>query len=103
MSYAFPVFQEKTVKQGETLVEELKASQEKSFRQASELHATELEVLQSEVEKLKQDLSSSKDKTHELEKLVSELHAYKEQAQVSTNCQRYRQVSLISTFTIFFC
>ncbi|XP_044052290.1 CAP-Gly domain-containing linker protein 1 isoform X7 [Siniperca chuatsi] len=74
---------EKTVKQGETLVEELKASQEKSFSQASELHAKELEVLQSQVDKLKQELSSSTDKTQELEKLVSELQPYKEQAQAS--------------------
>ncbi|XP_022613366.1 CAP-Gly domain-containing linker protein 1 isoform X3 [Seriola dumerili] len=72
---------EKAVKQGESLVEELKASQEKSLCQASELHVKELEVLQSQVDKLNQELSSSKDKTQELEKSVSELQPYKEQAQ----------------------
>lgn len=71
------------------MVEELKASQEKSLSQASELHVKELEVLQSQVDKLKQDLSSSKDKSQELEKLVSELQPYKEQAQVSTNPPLY--------------
>ncbi|KAM6945118.1 CAP-Gly domain-containing linker protein 1 isoform 3-T4 [Lycodopsis pacificus] len=74
---------EKTVKQGETLVEELKASQEKSVSQVSELHVRELEVLQSRVDKLKQELSSDKDKHLELEKLVSELQPYKEQAQAT--------------------
>uniref|UniRef100_A0A3Q1CNA0 CAP-Gly domain-containing protein n=1 Tax=Amphiprion ocellaris TaxID=80972 RepID=A0A3Q1CNA0_AMPOC len=74
---------EKTVKQSENLVEELKASQEKSLSQASELHVKELEVLQSQADKLKQDLSSSKDKNQELEKLVSELQPYKEQVQAS--------------------
>ncbi|XP_035514473.1 CAP-Gly domain-containing linker protein 1 isoform X5 [Morone saxatilis] len=74
---------ENTVKQGETLVEELKASQEKSLSQASELHVKELEVLQNQVDKLKQDLSSSKDKTQELDKLVSELQPYKEQVQAT--------------------
>ncbi|XP_029294704.1 CAP-Gly domain-containing linker protein 1 isoform X5 [Cottoperca gobio] len=73
----------KTGKQGKTLVEELKASQEKSFSQASELHVKELEVLQSQVDTLKQELSSSKDKTQELEKMVSELQPYKEQAQAT--------------------
>ncbi|XP_031164833.1 CAP-Gly domain-containing linker protein 1 isoform X8 [Sander lucioperca] len=74
---------EKTVKQGETLVEELKASQEKSLSQASELHVKELEVLQCQVDKWKQELSSSTDKTQELEKLVSELQPYKEQVQAT--------------------
>ncbi|XP_068560112.1 CAP-Gly domain-containing linker protein 1 isoform X4 [Cebidichthys violaceus] len=74
---------EKTVKQGETLVEELKASQEKSISQVSELHVKELEVLQSQVDKLKQELSSNKDKNLELEKLVSELQPYKEQTQAT--------------------
>lgn len=74
---------EKTVKQGETLVEELKASQEKSFIQASELHVKELALLRSQVDKFKQELSSSKDKTQELEKLVSELQSYKDQAQAT--------------------
>ncbi|XP_041792248.1 CAP-Gly domain-containing linker protein 1 isoform X2 [Chelmon rostratus] len=74
---------EKTVKQGETTVEQLKASQEKSLSQTSELHVKEREVLQSQVDKLKQDLSSSKDKTQELEKLVTELQPYKEQAQAT--------------------
>uniref|UniRef100_A0A8C2X9S7 CAP-Gly domain containing linker protein 1 n=1 Tax=Cyclopterus lumpus TaxID=8103 RepID=A0A8C2X9S7_CYCLU len=74
---------EKTVKQGETLVEELQASQEKSISQVSELHVKELEVLQSQVDKLKQELSSNKDTNLELEKLVSELQPYKEQAQAT--------------------
>lgn len=51
----------------------------------SELHAKEFETLQSQVDKFKQELSSSKDKTQELEKMVSELQPYKEQAQVSAN------------------
>lgn len=74
-------------------MEDLKASQEKSLSQASELHAKELEVLQSQVDKLKQELSSSKDKTLELEKSVCELQPYKEQAQVRTNPRRYRHIS----------
>lgn len=90
LSFVFCVFQEKTVKQGETLVEQMKATQEKSLHQTSELHAKELEVLQSQVNKLKEELSSSRDKSQELEKLVSELQAYKEQAQVSTDCHMYR-------------
>lgn len=67
------------------MVEELKASQEKSLSQVSELHAKEFETLQGQVDKFKQELSSSKDKTQELEKMVSELQPYKEQAQVSAN------------------
>lgn len=70
------------MKQGETLAEELRASQQNSVSQASELHAKEVEMLQSQVEKLEQELSSSKVKSEELEKSVSELQAYKEQAQV---------------------
>lgn len=62
----------------------MKASQEKSASQASELHAKEVEVLQNQVDKLKQELSSSKDKSEELAKSVSELQAYKDQAQVRT-------------------
>ncbi|KAI4820029.1 hypothetical protein KUCAC02_028023 [Chaenocephalus aceratus] len=74
---------EKTVKQSETLVEELKETQEKSSCQASELHAKDLGVLQSQVDTLKQELSLSKDKTKELENLVSELQTYKEQAKAT--------------------
>uniref|UniRef100_UPI0037E7F1D5 CAP-Gly domain-containing linker protein 1 isoform X4 n=1 Tax=Semicossyphus pulcher TaxID=241346 RepID=UPI0037E7F1D5 len=74
---------EKTVKQGETRAEELKASQEKSISDSSELHVKELGALNTQVDKLKQELSSSKDKTQELEKLVSELQPYKEQAQAT--------------------
>lgn len=70
------------MKRGETLAEELKASQENSASQASELHAKEVEMLQNQVDKLAQELSSSKDKSEKLEKSVSELQAYKEQAQV---------------------
>lgn len=76
------VFQEKAVKEGETLAEELKASQQSSVSQASELHAKEVELLQNQVDKLEQELSSSKVKSEALEKSVSELQAYKEQAQV---------------------
>lgn len=93
------VFQEKTVKQGETLTEELKASQEKSASQASELHAKEVELLQNQVDKLKQELSSSKEKNEELEKSVSELQTYKEKAQVK---QKKSKHSHLSTFTILF-
>lgn len=79
------VLQEQTVRRGETLAEEMKASQEKSASQASELHAKEVEVLQNQVDKLKQELSSSKDKSEELAKSVSELQSYKEQAQVRSS------------------
>lgn len=90
--------QEQTVKRGETLAEELKASQEKSASQASELHAKEVEVLQNQVDKLKQELSSSKDKSEELAKSVSELQAYKEQAQVRT----FKVHSHSGIFTLLF-
>ena len=89
IAFSFPDFKEKTAKQGETLVEELKASQEKSLSEASELHVKELDLLQSQVETLKQELSSSKDKTQELKKQVSELQPYKEQAQVNTRSQTH--------------
>jgi len=49
----------------------------------------QLKELQTQVEKLRQELSSSKDKTQELEKMVSELQPYKEQAQVSKNSEAY--------------
>lgn len=78
----------------------MKATQEKSLHQTSELHAKELEVLQSQVNKLKEELSSSRDKSQELEKLVSELQAYKEQAQVSTDCHMYR---CVSPYNMFYC
>lgn len=55
-------------------------------------------MLQSQVDKLKQDLSSSKDKTQELEKLVSELKPFKEQVQVSTNPLKYGHISWINMF-----
>lgn len=42
-------------------------------------------MLQSQVDKLNQELSSSTSKSQELEKKVSELQQYKEQAQVSTS------------------
>lgn len=86
------------VKRGETLAEELKASQEKSASQASELHAKEVEVLQNQVDKLKQELSSSKDKSKELAKSVSELQAYKEQAQV----RNLKVHSHLCVFTLLF-
>lgn len=60
-----------------------------------------LKVLQSQVDTLKQELSSSKDKTQELETFVSELQPYKEQAQVSTNPPKYRHISSINVFYIF--
>uniref|UniRef100_A0A672YGY7 CAP-GLY domain containing linker protein 1a n=1 Tax=Sphaeramia orbicularis TaxID=375764 RepID=A0A672YGY7_9TELE len=74
---------EKTVQQGETLVEELKTSHKKSLSEASELHGKELQVMQDQVNQLKQDLSLSKDKGQELQKQVSELQPYKEQAQAT--------------------
>ncbi|KAM4616128.1 CAP-Gly domain-containing linker protein 1 isoform 2-T2 [Polymixia lowei] len=74
---------EKNVQNGETLVKELKASQENAFSQSSELHVKELEVLQGQAKNLKEELSSSRDRTQELEKLVSELQPYKEQAQAA--------------------
>lgn len=90
-------FQEKAVKRGETLAEEMKASQENSISQASELHAKEVEMLRNQVDKLEQELSSSKDKSTELEKSVSELQAYKEQAQVKTNKKK-----CLCVFTVLF-
>lgn len=83
--FPFCVFQENTVKQGDTLMEEMKATQEKSRHQTSELHAKEVEVLQSQVTNLKGELSSSRHKSQELEKSVTELQAFKVQTQVSTN------------------
>lgn len=83
--FPFCVFQENTVKQGETLVEEMKATQEKSRHQTSELHAKEVEVLQSQVTNLKEELSSSRHKSQELEKSVTELQDFKVQTQVGTN------------------
>lgn len=94
--WSIRAFQEKAVKRGETLAEELRASQENSLSQASELHAKEVEMLQNQVDKLEQELSSSKDKSKELEKSVSELQAYKEQAQVQTKKRVF--VYLLSYF-----
>ncbi|XP_055367632.1 CAP-Gly domain-containing linker protein 1 isoform X4 [Betta splendens] len=74
---------EETVKKGETLVEELKVSQEKSLSQALDVHVKERDKLQNQVEKLQQELSSSKNQTQELEKLVSELQPLKEQVQAT--------------------
>lgn len=67
------------------MVEEIKATQEKSQQETSELHAKEVELLQSQVNKLKEELSFSRDKSQELEKSVTELQAFKEQTQVGTN------------------
>lgn len=67
------------------MVEEMKVTQDKSRHQTAELHAKEVEILQSQVNKLKGELSSSRDKSQELEKSVAELQAFKEQTQVSTN------------------
>lgn len=74
--------QEKTVKQSETSAQQLKASQEKSASEASELHGKELEALQKQVDALKQELSSSQSRSQELEKQVTELRPYKDQTQV---------------------
>ncbi|XP_056137752.1 CAP-Gly domain-containing linker protein 1 isoform X1 [Lampris incognitus] len=74
---------EKSVEQGESQVKELKTSHEKALSQSSELHAKELEELQSDSNKLKQEVTCSRDRTEELEKLVSELQPYKEQAQAA--------------------
>lgn len=70
------------MKQGEAQLEELKASQKKCLSEASELHTKELESVQAQVTQLKQELGQSKEKREELQKLVSELQSYKEQAQV---------------------
>lgn len=73
----------------------MKASHEKSLSEASKLHLKEFEILQTQFGQLKMELSSSKDKTRELEKTVSELQTYKEQAQVSTAsevCKRSKYV-----------
>ncbi|KAM9392460.1 CAP-Gly domain-containing linker protein 1 isoform 2-T3 [Pholidichthys leucotaenia] len=74
---------EKTVQESESLVEELKASQEKALSEASDVHMKEHEVLQGQVVKLEEELISSKDKTQELEQRVSELQPYKEQVQAT--------------------
>lgn len=68
------------------MVEEMEATQEKSRHQTSELHAKEVEILQSQVNKLKGELSSARDKSQELEESVTELQAFKEQTQVSSLC-----------------
>ena len=83
------------MQQGETTVKELKASQEKAISQSSELHGKEVEELRGQADKLKLELSSSKERTHELEKLVSELQSYKEQVQVSTWNHRAGTFSLV--------
>lgn len=75
------------------MVEELKASQEKSISQASELHVKEVEVLQNQVDTLVQELNSFKGRNQELEKLVSDQQLYKEQVQVSTTTERCKHVS----------
>ncbi|KAM8865534.1 CAP-Gly domain-containing linker protein 1 isoform 4-T5 [Synchiropus picturatus] len=74
---------EKTVLQGETLVEELKQSKEKSLSEVASLHGKELQVLQDQLDKLKQEISQSSDKNQQLEKLVTELKPFKEQVQAS--------------------
>ncbi|XP_029916628.1 CAP-Gly domain-containing linker protein 1 isoform X5 [Myripristis murdjan] len=74
---------EKNVQEGETCVKDLKASQEKALAEASQLHVKEVEVFQGEAEKLKKELCSTRDKSQELEKLVSELKPYKEQVQAA--------------------
>lgn len=63
----------------------MKATQEKCRHQTSELHSKEVEALQSQVNKLKVELSSSRDQSQELEKSVTELQALRQQSQVSTN------------------
>uniref|UniRef100_A0A8C7Z3Z4 CAP-GLY domain containing linker protein 1a n=1 Tax=Oryzias sinensis TaxID=183150 RepID=A0A8C7Z3Z4_9TELE len=73
---------EKNLAEKDAFVQELKASQEKSLTQASALHVKELETLQSQVDKLNQELSSSKEKTEHFEKMVSDLQPYKERSQV---------------------
>lgn len=73
----------------------MKATQEKSRHQTSELHANEVEELQSQVNKLKKELSSSRDTSQELEKSVSELQAFKEQNKV---CFGYAPVRDLKCF-----
>lgn len=92
--------------QKDALVEELKASQEKSLSQASALHAKELEKLQTQVDKLNQELSSSKEKTEQLEKTVSELQPYKEKSQVTTPIKEkslYYHVLYVLLITVYTC
>lgn len=78
--------------QGETSLGELKASQQKAMSEVSELHEKEVKMLQSQVETLNQKLTSSKNKSQDLEKLVSELQLYKEQAQVRQTLPQCRCV-----------
>ncbi|XP_043966976.1 CAP-Gly domain-containing linker protein 1 isoform X7 [Gambusia affinis] len=76
---------ENALKQSKSQVEDLKASHEKSLTEASKLHLKESGILQTQFDELKLELSSSKDKTQELEKSMSELQKYKDQAQASGN------------------
>ncbi|XP_061528411.1 CAP-Gly domain-containing linker protein 1 isoform X2 [Phycodurus eques] len=68
---------EECVQQGASEAEELKASREKALSQASELHGQEVQTLKDELDNLKQELSS-KERSQELEKMVSELRTYQE-------------------------
>lgn len=63
--------------------QEAKTSGDQALSKASELHAKELDELRAQAEVMKKDLSSSADKSKQLEKQVEELLVYKEQAQVS--------------------
>lgn len=80
------------MQQGVSEAEELKESQEKALSQASELHGKEVHGLRDELDKLKQELSSSKDRGRKLEKLVSEVQAYKDKLQVRTGSGFWSQV-----------
>ncbi|XP_028314204.1 CAP-Gly domain-containing linker protein 1 isoform X5 [Gouania willdenowi] len=74
---------ENAVKQREAMMEELKVSHNKALSEASELHVKDCEALKSDVDSLTKDLTSSKEKTQELENMVNELQTYKEQFQAS--------------------
>ncbi|XP_061674616.1 CAP-Gly domain-containing linker protein 1 isoform X2 [Syngnathoides biaculeatus] len=69
---------EECVQQGANEAEALKVSQVKTLSQASELHGQEVQRLKDELDNLKLELSSSNDRSKELEEVVSELQTYKE-------------------------
>lgn len=75
--------QEKNVQEAHSKAQEAKTSGDQALSKASELHAKELDELRAQAEVMKKDLSSSADKSKQLEKQVEELLVYKEQAQVS--------------------
>lgn len=73
------------MQQGEAQAKDLQTSQQKALSEASEHHAKQLQELQGQADQTKQELSVSREKAQELERLVAELQPYKEKAQVSTH------------------